>query len=708
MLNIIGTQLIGSTRVANVLRATRALKTLNTIKKLQALRSVSTLKQTNEKSISGSDSSKMAAGLARAIALSSETPSTGTNPSVVSSRVELANSSGVSTGLSTHQGASGIEVAKLGSPRCPSCGTKFQSQTPALPGYVSGGLRLDRRHAQRKQIAYRNPKDIAYEKLLNSIPNATKQILEDMAPQHSVINPEIKYIEAVNDANYVKKKTPGERTEDIAKELLKKHDICQRCHDIKYQPLTDNTTLISNYARNEVILNSIPQEATMVHIMDGSDFPASIYNNIITRADQVKDIIWVINKADKLVNEKFKAQERVHDWAVAELSHHLQTDIDPNNVYIVSQKTKWHTKRLFHRLSKRNYFIGYTNSGKTSLILTLLKEYAAQDKRQRNILASHARGISFVPGMTQETLKYTAGPIAIYDMPGFEEPHHGIHQWIKPSLMAEVVAGRPWFKKLDFVNSSRLVIRPGHCLSVGGGALVELPVDEDSDVDKVVLIAWTNIKDEKTFNHVFTTKKKALDRIENPLGAAIATDTSEGLDSITHNHLMEKKRSVDRFFVKPITAKNYKLVETPVHVGAAGLEIAILGLGTLRLKIHGQIPEKLRSDRNGFKVNVWVPRDTKAVIRKYNLIERVFTRRNNSRMADFSLERSHDDSRSNIKDHHSKDNSDYSNQGCNYSRSNHNNRYQNSRDYSRCSYRSSRRDRDYDDNHGNRRGNRHN
>ena len=148
----------------------------------------------------------------------------------------------------------------------------------------------------------------------------------------------------------------------------KRDSLCDRCFRIKnyndYQKIDIDENKIND------ILSNIKKEDTVVLIVDLLNIPSNF--DIINRSIK-NDIILVLNKYDLMpTNNETKYQDYFNKY-----------NLNIIKTFCISCKKNYNVDEFYNFIcsncSNKIYFIGYTNSGKSSLINKLIYNYSSFD-----------------------------------------------------------------------------------------------------------------------------------------------------------------------------------------------------------------------------------------------------------------------------------------------------------------------------------------
>ena len=172
-------------------------------------------------------------------------------------------------------------------------------------------------------------------------------------------------------------------------------DICQRCFRIKYYNEYKVTTRNnSDYVK---IINSISNDDLVVYV-------TSLFDVRLDFIDSFKNCIVVLTKKDIL-------PKSVKDYKLINYINERYKCLD---VEIISSIKNYNLDSLFEKIKKYNktdnvYVIGTTNSGKSTLINKLIKNYSDSDIEITS---------SLYPSTTLDKIEISIDNFDIIDTPG--------------------------------------------------------------------------------------------------------------------------------------------------------------------------------------------------------------------------------------------------------------------------------------------------
>ena len=174
-------------------------------------------------------------------------------------------------------------------------------------------------------------------------------------------------------------------------------DICERCFKLKYYGEYKEVTLDNKDYQN--ILNSIPKDSLVVYLTSLLSLNLDIVNNF-------NNVIIVLTKKDLL--PKSVKDYKLIDYVSKRVNNYL-------DIEIISSIKNYNLDSLLNKIKKYNksnkeiYFVGMTNSGKSTLINKLIKNYT---DKQLEVTTS------LYPSTTLNKIEINLDNLKIIDTPG--------------------------------------------------------------------------------------------------------------------------------------------------------------------------------------------------------------------------------------------------------------------------------------------------
>lgn len=172
--------------------------------------------------------------------------------------------------------------------------------------------------------------------------------------------------------------------------------LCERCFKLKYYGEYQNVTLGNKDYKK--IINAIPDNALVVYTV-------SLLNINLDYINQFKNVLIVLTKKDLL-------PKTVKDYKL--INYIKKNTNNCLDIEVVSSIKNYNLDNLINKIkeygkNKDIYFVGMTNSGKSTLINSLLKNYSDINNEITT---------SIYPSTTLDTIIVNIGDIKIIDTPG--------------------------------------------------------------------------------------------------------------------------------------------------------------------------------------------------------------------------------------------------------------------------------------------------
>ncbi len=172
--------------------------------------------------------------------------------------------------------------------------------------------------------------------------------------------------------------------------------LCERCFKLKYYGEYQSVNL--NNSDYKKIIDSIPENSLVVYI-------TSLLNINLDYVDRFKNVLIVLTKKDLL--PKSTKDYKLIDYIKKHTNNYL-------DIEVVSAVKNYNLDNLLNKIKKYSnnkeiYFVGMTNSGKSTLINSLIKNYT-----EDNIEIT----TSIYPSTTLDKITIDLGNVKIIDTPG--------------------------------------------------------------------------------------------------------------------------------------------------------------------------------------------------------------------------------------------------------------------------------------------------
>lgn len=223
----------------------------------------------------------------------------------------------------------------------------------------------------------------------------------------------------------------------------KKHEIiekythlieCKRCQNLKQHGIYD-----IHGCDVDSVMNNIPDNATVVHVVSLFDFPLSCNSEIMKNRDP-KSIYYAVTKADLFYRKEVQIERTGLEYVRDVLKEYMNAD--PAKVFLVSSIKAWDINPFINKIPAGDvYFVGRANSGKSTLIKSIIaSEYKIKlddkvvkkiENKKKSYLENvgiASPGTYYIPGFTKEVQKFQyKGKYNLFDTPGFFPQNGGIY-----------------------------------------------------------------------------------------------------------------------------------------------------------------------------------------------------------------------------------------------------------------------------------------
>lgn len=356
-------------------------------------------------------------------------------------------------------------------PKCRSCGINLQSDDKSKPGY----------YIKQAQSASEKPKsdlDRTYELALQNLSSEEKNLL---ASDGQTIHGDVS----------IKPKATEKSGADIE---------CIRCRQIKFHSKFDSNEFpIESPAK---IMEKIPPWANIVYVVSAQDFPMLLDTKVF-EFWPARQIQFVVTKADLFFENNKSAQDK----GLRFFQDYLERiyNVPREQVFVVSGRVNWGISNLLENLKDDSFFVGSVNSGKSTLlqsliyIVHLLKSKAPNAKRERDIqkiedslgYTARARqrikdlcdfktkngpGVSFMPGFTRNVIPFElSSNKTAFDVPGFSaSTTDRLHEVLSPLALKQLQKGVKFHKNGTY-KSHYDTVKEGQTLTIGGLFFLTVP-----------------------------------------------------------------------------------------------------------------------------------------------------------------------------------------------------------------------------------------
>lgn len=476
------------------------------------------------------------------------------------------------------------------------CGLTLQKTDPLMPGFYRDKM-------SEKPV---RPEDIVARKAYQGLDDDDlKLLLETTSPEDLA--------EFRQELSPLAKKAP---------EIT----LCVRCRDAVYR---------SQYNPDDFpiepvdsIMESIPPDANLVYVINAADFPMSLDPRVFLYRP-ASQFHFVVTKCDLL----FPTENLANRYGTTFFQDYLyrKHGVEPHRVIVTSGKSDWNIEKLVKekRFADNSYFIGSVNSGKSSVLKSLIlasnkldaqsrplsaRERTKLEKEQDRLINSGRSkvrktpsdiralrrlleyvkeqtgpGASYMPGFTRGIIPAVVAGNTLYDVPGFGENRlvnefPSLLRYLQPAQMKQLNAGRAVHEHGTFWSPYE-TIKGGQCYTVGGMFYVVPPVG--------TIVQVRNCINQK--GHTFSNLDRAKELLE-ALG-------EEG-DTLNSPHA-----GLRNSFVMPASSLD-KLVPRYIPLFYGAVDLVVAGAGHVSF-----VPTGAPSNSNDPWV-VWLPQGIRVWVRQ--------------------------------------------------------------------------------------------
>lgn len=332
---------------------------------------------------------------------------------------------------------------------------------------------------------------------------------------------------------------PSLRAELLHEKQKKDHKtLCVRCRNAHYKAQFN----LDQYTVESVasIMEQMPPHAHIVYVVSAADFPMSL-NDEVFRYRPASGVQFVVTKSDLFFAKNTLASK----YGLRFFQDYLWRTyrVPEENVHVVSGTKDWNTERLMESVKDETYFVGSVNSGKSTLIQSLL--HAAQKVRgklpnarrdravqkiddraiatgqkpqSRQALIKHdlaaiakfkhvnGPGALYMPGFTRGTLPFALTPrVTVYDVPGFSDDTRQLYDFLRPEHIKQLHKGQKVHKK-GMYTSHYDTAKAGQVVTVGGLFFFQVPDNSMFRIRNCISHPF----------HIFRSMERALEAWKNP------------------------------------------------------------------------------------------------------------------------------------------------------------------------------------------------
>ncbi|QPG74933.1 hypothetical protein FOA43_002271 [Brettanomyces nanus] len=216
----------------------------------------------------------------------------------------------------------------------------------------------------------------------------------------------------------------GLELKPVDKKLRDCRLMCHKCLDTFYR--SDFSLDKQSFVSVDQVMAEIPKEANVVHVISALDFPLSV-SKTVSKGRDMQKVWYIVTKADAFFAAKTGLERTGLHYFGDTLAQLV--GVDPSHVFLVSGKLGWNTEDILHKLpASEVYFVGAINSGKSTLIRTLIY----RDNKNLRSFDQYGPGISEIPGFTANHIRFRMkqSNAILVDTPGFSPADRGVYRYL--------------------------------------------------------------------------------------------------------------------------------------------------------------------------------------------------------------------------------------------------------------------------------------
>lgn len=410
-------------------------------------------------------------------------------------------------------------------PKCRSCGINLQDSDKSKPGYYIKEKILRQPYNKKKL-------DDVYASALKKLDQEDKSLLANGAEL------------------FIEGKLPKQNKKNADEKPVTKGNSsdleCLRCRHVKFQLKFDSEQFPIDPPSQ--IMEQVPPWANLVYVVSAQDFPMSLEKKVF-EFWPAKQIQFVITKADLF----FPSNKAAQDKGLPFFQDYLQRTykVSPEQVFLVSGHVNWGVSKFLKDLKDDSFFIGSVNSGKSTLLQSLifvlhakngndkisienkLGFAASQRQRIKNIDKFKEQcgpGVSYMPGFTRNVIPFELSPgKTVFDVPGFDGTESGkLPEILLDGSMKKLQQGQKFHKRGTYLSRYETA-KQGQCITIGGLFFLSVPNQSMYRIRSLVnhpvyifknhnkaMECWGDMENLPALKDVFLLKKTDLVKYQIP------------------------------------------------------------------------------------------------------------------------------------------------------------------------------------------------
>ncbi|CCK68014.1 Gep3p KNAG_0A03270 [Huiozyma naganishii CBS 8797] len=250
---------------------------------------------------------------------------------------------------------------------------------------------------------------------------------------------------------------------------VEKPPTCKRC----YEAIHQNKYTLEDFKDTslDVIKKDIPKGSNIMHLISLPEFPMHINKKLLEDRDYNVSLIYT--KADQIVANRHILTKYVIPFLSSFLKNQMSLPLRSYPTTAVSAVKMWNMNSMYDILRAKNYLVGSTNVGKSTIINCLIKNYMGQKliltnrgelkpfdvkldpkSNMKSYMKAQEAGVSYIPNMTRTIQPYQIVEKVVFDLPGYtDDARQG-----KPIHLENIIR-KDWLqriRKTELFKSSKI------------------------------------------------------------------------------------------------------------------------------------------------------------------------------------------------------------------------------------------------------------